>query len=83
MIDDWENAIVKYKNSMTNHFSDDPHMMKTCRNDIRDLKKGLSLFKKGKYTEAKGYVNLLDTLVRELIPNSCWDFMTVLCEKHH
>lgn len=57
------------------HFSHDKHMMDAYRKDSADLKSIASILRSGKVTIAFGDACNLDTIVRECIPNSAWEWM--------
>jgi len=48
---------------------------KAYTSDRKALRKGLSLFRQGKYKEASSHLFMLDTIVRDQIPQSVYDFL--------
>jgi hypothetical protein len=51
---------------------DNASLKKCYTQDRKDLRKVLSLYKKGKWKEAGEFASHLDTLVRDMIPDSIW-----------
>jgi len=45
------------------------------RSDAKDLREVSTLVRRGKVKEAALAAEQLDTLVRELIPDDCWDYL--------
>jgi len=51
----------------------DPTMRKMARDDAADMKKIARMIETGNITKAKNAISILDTIVREEIPNDVWD----------
>lgn len=65
-----EKAIQNYESS----FADSDHD-KLVKQDVRDLRKVLSLMKESKFDEAWKTASSLDTAVREAIPDKIYYFL--------
>jgi len=53
----------------------DPTMTKLFSSDRKQLRSVLSLFRRGKYLEAGLEAHLLDTILRDVIPDRAWRYM--------
>lgn len=74
-----EEAIRRLERTIKNwqpEKGDDASMRACYTQDRKDLRKVLSLCKRGKWQEAIEFARGLDTLVREMIPNGIWDHIT-------
>lgn len=54
-------------------FSDDKSMQQCYRSDGRDLRAIATLIRSGNIEQARRDINHLDTLVREVVPESVWN----------
>lgn len=71
-----ENAIHQME-SIINRWKaspgDDASLRKGYTQDRKDLRHVLSLYKKGEWQQAAEFSSSLDTMVREMIPDSIWN----------
>lgn len=52
---------------------EDAEMRKCYTQDRKDLRRVLTLYKRGSWKQAADFADSLDTLVREMIPDPIWD----------
>lgn len=51
---------------------DDANMRKCYTQDRKDLRRVLTLYKRGSWRQAGEFASHLDTMVREMVPDSIW-----------
>ena len=68
-------AASRYLASGKKAFKGEADMLKVYSNDAKDLREVAKLLREGKVKDAYRKAQYLDTLVRDVIPESPWRFM--------
>ena len=73
LILEFEETLLRFEVNGVRYSKEDPSYRKSYKADLRDLRKGLTLMKQGKYTKAYEWISGLDTNVREIPPDAVWE----------